>query len=516
MGYPADATQVTLTGLFSAALPTASIPTGTVAFWPNTVLTDAGTGQIIEAATVTATLDGGGALSVTLMATDDPDIHPAGWAYWVRETIDGYPQRIYQIKLPAGGPYRLGDLQQLSSPATSPYVLQSQVGQPNGVASLDGAGQVPASQLANASGGGGGGGVPSSTVVTETGYGQASTPGVAATYSRGDHTHGSPALASTSPTSSAVGDAAAVGAGTTPARADHRHGREAFGAVTAQTSFGASSADGTATTISRSDHTHGTPAAPSIPAAATTVTDETPYGVAKAVGTATTYAREDHTHGSGALASATPAAEAIGSAGAVGTGTTPARSDHVHGMPAAGTPGSSAVGDAAAAGSAATLARSDHVHGREAFGAVTAQTAFAAASANGSAATLARSDHAHGTPPVPFAIPPFGVRGAVATVVGAARIYNDSGRTLTILSVRSSVGTAPTGAALIVDINVNGTTIFTTQANRPTIAISGQTSGKVTNMDVTTIADGSYFTVDVDQVGSTVTGSDLTVQINVV
>lgn len=438
MGYPADATQVTLSGLFSASLPGASIPTGTVAFWPNTVLADAGTGQIIEAATVTASLDGTGAFSVTLMATDDPDIHPAGWAYWVRETIDGYPQRIYQVKLPAPGPYRLGDLQQLSAPATSPYVLQSQVGQPNGVASLDAAGQVPASQLANASGGGGGGGVPSSTVVTETGYGQASMAGVAATYSRGDHTHGSPSLASTSPTSSAAGDATAVGTSTTPARADHRHGRESFG---------------------------------------------------------------------------TPGSSAVGDAPSAGVAATVAHSDHVHGRESAGTPGSSAVGDTAAAGSSASIALADHRHGREGFGAVTAQIAFAAASANGSAATLARSDHAHGTPPLPYAELVFSVPGAVAAVTGTARVYIDSGRALTIQAVRASVGTAPTGAALIVDIKKNGVTIFTTQANRPTIAISANTSGKVTNMDVTALADGDYFTVDVAQVGSTIAGSDLTVQI---
>jgi hypothetical protein len=40
--------------------------------------------------------------------------------------------------------------------------------------------------------GGGGGGTPSGTVVTETSFGQGSTPGVANTFSRGDHTHGTP------------------------------------------------------------------------------------------------------------------------------------------------------------------------------------------------------------------------------------------------------------------------------------------------------------------------------------
>lgn len=103
--------------------------------------------------------------------------------------------------------------------------------------------------------------------------------------------------------------------------------------------------------------------------------------------------------------------------------------------------------------------------------------------------------------------------GALTATAGVARLYNDSGRTLTITAVRTHVGTAPTGATLIVDVNKNGTTIFTTQGNRPTVAISGNTSGKVTNMDVTSLADGDYLTVDIDQIGSTVAGSDLTVTI---
>ena len=128
------------------------------------------------------------------------------------------------------------------------------------------------------------------------------------------------------PGNSAVGDTAAAGSATTVARSDHVHGREAFGAITAQTTYGAALANGTATTVARSDHTHGTPS----------------------------------------LTAVTPSASAVGDSAAVGTGTAPAREDHKH--------------------------------AREAFGLVTAQTAFGATSANGSAATLARSDHAHGTP----------------------------------------------------------------------------------------------------------------------
>ncbi|MEU4534397.1 hypothetical protein AB0G15_05985 [Streptosporangium sp. NPDC023825] len=108
--------------------------------------------------------------------------------------------------------------------------------------------------------------------------------------------------------------------------------------------------------------------------------------------------------------------------------------------------------------------------------------------------------------------PVYSVTGAVTTGAGTYRVYNDTGRTLTISSVRASVGTAPTGASLIVDVHKNGTTIFTTQSARPTIAVSTNTS-KSTTMDVTTWADGDYLTVDVDQVGSTVAGANLTVQV---
>jgi hypothetical protein len=138
--------------------------------------------------------------------------------------------------------------------------------------------------------------------------------------------------------------------------------------------------------------------------AATTVTAETAYSQASGAGAANTYSRGDHTHGSVALTGSAPATtEAIGTAAAVGTATTPARGDHVHPMAAAAAPAASAVTSTQATGVATTFAASDHVHAREGFGAVTAQTTFAAASANGTAATVAHSDHAHGTPTLPTA-----------------------------------------------------------------------------------------------------------------
>lgn len=96
---------------------------------------------------------------------------------------------------------------------------------------------------------------PSDAVTAEQAYGQAPAAGTASSASRGDHTHGTPPLASTTPTASAVGDAGSVGAGSTPARADHRHGREGFGGAGAA-HVGTAGSAGVGTTVARGDHAH--------------------------------------------------------------------------------------------------------------------------------------------------------------------------------------------------------------------------------------------------------------------
>jgi len=63
----------------------------------------------------------------------------------------------------------------------------------------------------------------------------------------------------------------------------------AFGTVTAQTSYGASSGDGSSTNYARADHTHGTPALG-------TSTPNAISGAAGGAGSAATPSKEDHTH----------------------------------------------------------------------------------------------------------------------------------------------------------------------------------------------------------------------------
>jgi hypothetical protein len=86
---------------------------------------------------------------------------------------------------------------------------------------------------------------------------------------------------------------------------------------------------------------------------------------------------------------------------------------------------------------------------------------------------------------------------------------------LTLTKVRLVVDTAPTGADLIIDVHKGtgtGTTIFTTQGNLPTI-VAGSKTGVSVAPDVTSIAEGDEFSVWIDQIGSTIAGSDLTIEV---
>lgn len=104
------------------------------------------------------------------------------------------------------------------------------------------------------------------------------------------------------------------------------------------------------------------------------------------------------------------------------------------------------------------------------------------------------------------------VAGALTVDPGPLRLYNLTGRALTISRVHIAVDTVPTGAAIIVDVNENGTTIFTVQANRPQIAISANT-GETTTIDDPSWASGNYLQIDVDQIGSGDPGENLTIMI---
>ncbi len=100
-----------------------------------------------------------------------------------------------------------------------------------------------------------------------------------------------------------------------------------------------------------------------------------------------------------------------------------------------------------------------------------------------------------------------GTPGILQVGSGTHRAYAYEDRTLT--TCIAFVNTAPTGAAAEFDVHKDGTTLYTTQGNRPIIAISAFVSSE-TAPDIQAWAADSYLQVDVDVVGSSVEGSDPT------
>lgn len=103
---------------------------------------------------------------------------------------------------------------------------------------------------------------------------------------------------------------------------------------------------------------------------------------------------------------------------------------------------------------------------------------------------------------------------SVATAVDGSWFAPFPGKITRVVAYRDS--TAGTSGSTIIDVNLNGTSIFTTQANRPTIDYD-DADGKVvvTNMDVTVFRQDDRISVDVDQIDTGGAPSDLDVVLGV-
>ena len=94
------------------------------------------------------------------------------------------------------------------------------------------------------------------------------------------------------------------------------------------------------------------------------------------------------------------------------------------------------------------------------------------------------------------------------TVAGGTHRYPFANR-IKILGFIIAVGTAPTGDDIIVDVNANGSSIFTA-AGRPIILAGNNISAEAFPY-YPLLEAGGYVTFDVDQIGSSVAGSDLVI-----
>lgn len=81
----------------------------------------------------------------------------------------------------------------------------------------------------------------------------------------------------------------------------------------------------------------------------------------------------------------------------------------------------------------------------------------------------------------------------------------------TLIAARASVNTAPTGADLILDLNVNGSSIMSTRIYIDAGEKTSYTASTVSVIGSPAVAIDSELSIDIDQVGSTVAGAGLKV-----
>lgn len=82
---------------------------------------------------------------------------------------------------------------------------------------------------------------------------------------------------------------------------------------------------------------------------------------------------------------------------------------------------------------------------------------------------------------------------------------------MVLTEVRASVGTAPTGASLIVDINEGGVSILSARLSIDATEKTSTTAATPAVISDTALADDAEITIDIDQIGSTIAGAGLKV-----
>jgi hypothetical protein len=142
-----------------------------------------------------------------------------------------------------------------------------------------------------------------------------------------------------------------------------------------------------------------------------------------------------------------------------------------------------------------------------------APQALAAAAAIGTSAEYAREDHVHQRDSDAIVIP-VGDE-TTALTAGTNRVRFRMPFAATLLAVRASVNTAPTGSTLIVDINEAGTSVLGTKLSIDATEFSSTTAASAATITDSSLADDAEISIDIDQIGSTVAGAGLKVMLSV-
>ena len=93
------------------------------------------------------------------------------------------------------------------------------------------------------------------------------------------------------------------------------------------------------------------------------------------------------------------------------------------------------------------------------------------------------------------------------------RLYNDTGKARKITKVRASVGTAPTGSPVVVDVLRNGVSLPLQTSGARGLSIPQGLHTAVTQDITLDWLQDQYLTVSILQIGSDTPGADLTINV---
>ena len=98
---------------------------------------------------------------------------------------------------------------------------------------------------------------------------------------------------------------------------------------------------------------------------------------------------------------------------------------------------------------------------------------------------------------------------------GTNKVYFRMPYAGTLLAVKATVNTAPTGSTLICDINEAGTSVLGTKLSIDASEKTSDTAASAATITDSALANDAEITIDIDQVGSTVAGLGLKVYLKV-
>lgn len=102
---------------------------------------------------------------------------------------------------------------------------------------------------------------------------------------------------------------------------------------------------------------------------------------------------------------------------------------------------------------------------------------------------------------------------STALTTGTSKVKFRMPFAATLLSVRASVNTAPTGSTLIVDINEAGSSVLGTKLSIDASETTSTTAASAATITDSALADDAEISIDIDQIGSSVAGAGLKVSL---